>query len=344
MINLTVISHAVGKFAVKYGPKILSVGGAAMTIGGAVMACRATLKADEVLEAHQARINKLEMALAVSEGYIQEHPGEELNEADIFTEKDYKRGKFEAYCMTAIDFIKLYAPAVSMILGGVGMMQAAFWTTEHKRATAVAALTSVEQAYSNLIEAHGNNINPEPMVHEKREVILDGEDEPSEQVILDPNRIDENFFFFLYDEDNPNWTSGPFSNGRWGMNISLITSRLNHMQYDLSGYRTTHYLVNDVARELDLKETAIGHFFGWNAMAGDQIEYKIFPYRKVYETDNDTEPLLLPITLEELKKLEAQDIQTGYCIGIQLYSSHDGSDDLTLPRYIYPEIFENDAA
>ena len=103
-------------FLIKHGPRIMSVCGAGMTIGGAVMACRATLKAYEVVDHHKEVMAVIEEARETSIA----------NSDELFTEKDYKQAKFETYMSTAFSFVKLYAPSVAVGLSGVGLMQSAF--------------------------------------------------------------------------------------------------------------------------------------------------------------------------------------------------------------------------
>lgn len=308
-------------FAIKHGPKIMSVCGAGMALGGAVMACNATLKVDAVLEEHRAAMDRIEAAKALSDAKIN---SEELVDPKlIITDRDYKQAKFEAYLSTTVSLVRLYGPAFAVGLSGVGLMQSAFFITEHRRATAVAALTSLDQMYNKLLENSGGLQELRPAATEKLIAGETEDDEATMQMVVDPNAV-EDPFFFMFDESNVNWTSGPFNNGRFCLNSRLIESTIERMNYDLSGYRTPWYWGNDVRSRLDIEENGVNHFYGWNGMFEEMIEYVLAPYRVVHEDGvPDDEPLYLPITLTELKELEEQDVQTGYAIGVGLGRGFD---------------------
>ncbi len=314
-----------GNWLVKNGPKIAAVSGGVMAVGGAVMACEATLKVDEVLERHKQKMERIEAAKAISE---ENGDGE-------FTEKDMKRAKFETYRDTAIELVKLYGPAVAVGFSGVGLMQSAFWVTERRQATAVAALTTMDQMYQNLL-ASGTNDIPE-----SEEIVVENDDSESDDVVVLNTNPSVDPFFFIFDVDKKHFEN-TFTNKKaeFVTNERFLLSAIENYNYMLSGHTIDHVWVNDILKAWGMEETAIGQFYGWNEATGDQIEYDIIPFVKEWNDEDGKQfPLLVEIDRDEFDDLEAQDIQEGYCIGIRLKSSSDGYGRVTMPRNIYNEVY-----
>lgn len=318
-----------GNWLVKNGPKIMSVAGGAMAVGGAVMACEATLHADEVLDRHKQKMAKIEEAKRISD-----ETAEEVE--DVYTEKDMKRDKAIVWAETARDFVKLYAPAVSVGLSGVALMQGAFWMTEHRRAAAVSALTSVNQMYQNLLEKSGGQEVAGYLENPSIKALPAEEEgkEDDEVLVLDPDK-ETDPFFFIFDKTNPNWADG---NG-FLLNERFVTATLDAFNYRLSSHAVDHLWVNDILKALDMSERDYGGFYGYNANTGDIIEYDIVPFVEIVEDENDNVPLLVETDMDTLRELEACDVQDGYCIGVRLKSSSDGQDGLVQPRFIYNEVY-----
>ena len=311
-----------GNWIVKNSPTIMTVAGGAMAVGGAVMACEATLHADEVLDRHKQKMARIQAAVALN---AEAEYGDQ-----VYTEQDMKRDKAVVYFETAIEFVKLYAPAFVVGMGGVGLMEAAFWITERRRAAAIAALSSLQQLYqsalvSEPIEPAGYLPGTNTDVRELD--VTDENDVPGEQIIVDPDK-DENPFWILFDETNPNWSNGSFL-----LNRQFIETTLQAFNYKLSGYRVPQVWINNVRQALGKSEKDWGYFYGWNALTGDQIEWDIVPFIRLadgtlLESDDDT-----------VRSMELNDVQTGYALGVRLMSSSDGFDDRSWPRYIYDEVF-----
>lgn len=314
-------AHKAGNWIVKNGPTIMSVSGGLMAVGGAVMACNATLKVDEVLDRHKEKMARIEAAKALSD----ENGDNELSENDI------KKAKFETYRDTSIELVKLYAPSFAVGMSGVGLMQAAFVITERRRASAVAALTTLDQMYQNLVNK-SNAIAPELRLTEENPqptLLEDGTD----RLILEPeNETDP--FFFIFDAANANFQhTFKKKDIEFLTNEQFILGTVDTLNYRLSGYQVDHIWLNDVLRALGIEESEFGQHYGWNAMTGDQIVAHIIPFVK------DDNGVFVEIDMEHFRELDRQDIQQGYYIGVRFKSLSDGYDEETDPRFIYSEVF-----
>ncbi|MBO5629437.1 MAG: hypothetical protein J5965_10230 [Aeriscardovia sp.] len=314
-----------GNWLVKNGPTLMEVGGGLMAVGGAVMACKATLHADEVLARHA---EKMDTILAAKTASDEAGDGE-------YTDKMMAHDKTIVYAETAVEFIKLYGPAFAVGMSGVGLMQSAFYITERRRATAVAALTSLDQMYQGLLASaneHEIDITNNPTTK-----VLDAPkkgEEPQETMVVDPEK-DTDPFFFIFDDTNPNWCSNAFL-----LNERFIKTTLDAFNYRLSGYALPQVWINDILKALDLEEKDYGHFYGYNAASGDTIVYEVIPFLKEWgDEDSEQMPMLIETDMDAIRELEMNDIQEGYCFGIRLKSNSDGYDDVVDPRFIYNEVY-----
>ena len=314
-----------GVWLSKNGPTIMSVGGGAMAIGGAVMACKATLHADEVLQNHKSKIERIHEAKRISDQRVENDEVEYGDE--IYSEKMMKHDKAVVYLETARDFAKMYGPAVSLGLGGIGLMHGAFSIMKGRHGKAVAALTTMEQAYNALLAQHGELGGVAAPAALPAADISD--EEGVERVVVDADASYDPFFF-IFDGRNPNW-----DNAKSGFiqNSSFVQSRIDLLNYRLSAKERDYIWVNDVLKELGIEQTALGHFHGWNVTAGDTIVYEVLPY--IYGDDL----VLHETTMDNIREMELSDVQTGYCLGIRLLSSSEGYSDLIQPRMIYNEVY-----
>lgn len=328
-----------GKWFVKHGPKLMSVSGGVMAVGGAVMACKATLHADEVLDRHKQKMAKIEAAKAVSE---------ESGDGG-YTEQMIKRDKAIVYAETAVEFIKLYAPAVSVGFAGVGLMQGAFYISERRGAETLAALTAMNEMYNELLAKNpeiAEEMNALPV--EKKEiriskipdVAMEGSDKVEELLCEDYipvemfDVIDNDPFAFRFDSSSgDSWCSG----NCFVLNSNEILSTMKAFEYRRA---SRHVWVNDIRRAFGASEKALGDSHGYNTIPGDVVEYEAYPF--VYDMIDGMCVGMSAIpgdTTEErmnnLKELELSDRPDQYCYVIQLH----GNTPNGTPRFIRNEVY-----
>lgn len=99
-------AHKVGFALKKHSPEILMGLGAVGVVASSVMACKATLKAQEVVEQAKDDLNLI-------------HDAIEVSTEEEYSVADQKKDTTVAYARAAFGFAKLYAPAV--VLGGLSL-------------------------------------------------------------------------------------------------------------------------------------------------------------------------------------------------------------------------------
>ena len=119
----------------KASPEILIGAGIVSIVAGTVFACRATLKADQVIDDHANKMYAIERA---KEDY-----------KDSYSNKDELQDKVTTYTQTAVGFAKLYWPAAVLMTGGVVCLLSAHGIMKQRNAALAAAYAVVDKAFKS---------------------------------------------------------------------------------------------------------------------------------------------------------------------------------------------------
>lgn len=261
MTKLDVMNNATrafykAKFALKkHSPEILIVAGVVGTVTSAVMACKATTKIDGILENHKKQVDVINGAI--------ENP-EVLNGAE-YTVDDQKKDLTIVYAQTAVEFIKLYAPAV-----GLGVLSITAILTSNnilrKRNMAIAAAyTALDKSFKDyrgrVIERFGKELDRELRFNIKQKEVeetVTNEDGTESVVkktieVIEDDEISEYAVFF--DATCRAFEKDPELNK---MVIRRVQDWANN-KLQRQGY----LFWNDVLVELGLDRTRAGQIVGW---------------------------------------------------------------------------------
>jgi len=128
----------------KASPTIMVVGAAIGGVTATVLACKATLKAQDILAEHKDSVEKIHEAKdKVDTGEIQ------LSEGETSTEKDMKDDITKQYLKTGLKLAKVYAPAVGLGAASLGCMFGSHHIMSKRNATLTAAYIALEQTYNS---------------------------------------------------------------------------------------------------------------------------------------------------------------------------------------------------
>lgn len=135
--------NTVARTTKKHSPEILLGIGVVGIVGGTVLACRATLKLDGILDEQKERLNKINDIL--------EHP-EKIADDASYTEEDAKRDKTIVTVQTVGRLAKAYLPAVVIEVAGVVCVCGAFGLVKKELGATAALLSATETAFSEYRE------------------------------------------------------------------------------------------------------------------------------------------------------------------------------------------------
>ena len=128
----------------KASPTIMVIGAAIGGVTATVLACKATLKAQDILAEHKTNVEKIHKAKdKVDSGEIK------LSEGETYTEKDMKDDITKQYLKTGLKLAKVYAPAVGLGAASLGCMFGSHHIMTKRNATLTAAYIALEQTFNS---------------------------------------------------------------------------------------------------------------------------------------------------------------------------------------------------
>lgn len=229
----------------KNAPTLLFVGGVAGVVATTVLACRATLKLEGVIDESQQKMAE------VNAKYTLE--GEENSKA-------HKKELTGVYVGQVGQLTKLYGPSVIL-----GTLSIAALTKSHdmlnkRNAAVVAAYTAV----SNAFEEYRARVREEFGEEKEREiryagknvdVVVEGKNGPKTKQEMKATNLDASPYAVFFGPDNENWSPLP------EYNIMFIRLKQNWLNDMLKA--RGHVLLNDAYDALGMPRTHAGSVVGW---------------------------------------------------------------------------------
>jgi hypothetical protein len=259
----------------KYSPEILTAAGVIGTVGSTVLACKATLKVEDILDEAKKKSNLINAV----------HDGEIEVDAE-YTDKDYSKDLLVNRTQTAVKLIKLYGPAISLgalsitaILGGQHILR--------KRNVAVmAAYKLCEESFNNYRSRVKDELGEEKdrqfyygMTEETVKDKVKSKDGKTKTVTKKVEKAPDHLYSQyarFFDEANINWDKSPEQNMYF---LKMVQNQMND-KLKARG----HVFLNEVYDALGFDRSEAGQLVGWvwnkdnTAMeAGDgYIDFGIF--------------------------------------------------------------------
>lgn len=284
----------------KYSPEILTAAGIIGTVGSTVLACKATLKVEDILDEAKKKSNLINAV----------HDGEIEVDAE-YTDKDYSKDLLVNRTQTAVKLIKLYGPAISLgalsitaILGGQHILR--------KRNVAVmAAYKLCEESFNNYRSRVKDELGEEKdrqfyygMTEETVKDKVKSKDGKTKTVTKKVEKAPDHLYSQyarFFDEANINWDKSPEQNMYF---LKMVQNQMND-KLKARG----HVFLNEVYDALGFDRSEAGQLVGWvwsndnTAMeAGDgYIDFGIFDgndYAKRAFVNGDERSILLDFNID----------------------------------------------
>lgn len=284
----------------KYSPEILTAAGVIGTVGSTVLACKATLKVEDILDEAKKKSNLINAV----------HDGEIEVDAE-YTDKDYSKDLLVNRTQTAVKLIKLYGPAISLgalsitaILGGQHILR--------KRNVAVmAAYKLCEESFNNYRSRVKDELGEEKdrqfyygMTEETVKDKVKSKDGKTKTVTKKVEKAPDHLYSQyarFFDEANINWDKSPEQNMYF---LKMVQNQMND-KLKARG----HVFLNEVYDALGFDRSEAGQLVGWvwnkdnTAMeAGDgYIDFGIFDgndYAKRAFVNGDERSILLDFNID----------------------------------------------
>lgn len=267
----------------KYSPEILLGVGIISGGVGLVMTCKATLKAEEIINELTTTREKIDTVKELAD-----------NDKVTYDDKQYKEDKIRAYARAGVDLAKLYGPALSLELLSLGCILFSHGILKKRNLALFASYKALEEgfkAYRKRVRDEENGIEKDlyyktgitkkiiksDILNDKGEVV--GEKE--EAMVILPKGVSEYAKFF--NSTNKNWSNVP------EYNLTFLKMQQNFAN-DLLHSRG-HVFLNEVYDLLGLERTTAGALCGWVEGHGDnEIDFGLYEGCGDYPDDyaNDT--------------------------------------------------------
>jgi hypothetical protein len=244
-----------GMFKIKkHSPEILLVAGITGTVATTVIACKKTLKINDILDENKEIVDSIHNEL-------------DKHDEEKYSQKDANKDLAIAYTQTGVKLFKLYLPAIGLGTLSISMLIGGHHILSKRNATIVAAYAALDRSFKkyreNVIDVYGQGVDqalrfnikalkedPENKKDDKKKT----EEETKEiQITDDYNK--ESIYARFFDVGNKDWTKDPEYN--------LLFLR-KQQAYANELLRTKgHLFLNEVYDMLDIPRTKAGQLVGW---------------------------------------------------------------------------------
>ena len=260
----------------KNSPEILLGAGIVGFVGTVVLACRATCRADEVLEFHRKKIKDINDAKEIADA---DPEGEMSYDIEL-----YRQDKAIRYLKTTGSLAKLYAPTIAVGTLSLACILTSRNIMQKRYLGVVAAYNGVSAAfeeyrkrvrdeYGEGLDKHfryGTTYDELPVYDENGKKTKEKEQiEKTETEMVIPN--DDSCRFF--DSFNPNWDKNPTFSMMWLRGQQNILNDILHTR--------GHVFLNEVYDALGFPHTPQGAVLGWIDGEGDNcIDFGLYDPNK----------------------------------------------------------------
>lgn len=294
--------YKVGFTLKKHSPEILVGAGVVGVVASTVMACKATLKVNAVLDETRANVEKIDTALELGK----------TEAGETYTEEDSKNDLRIVYIQSGVKLAKLYAIPVTLgaasiaaILGGHKILKG----RNLALATAYTGLMNDYKGYrSRVVERFGEALDKELKYNIKTkeiEEIVVNED-GSENIVkktvqaMDVNHDLTDMFSRVFDDGCTGWDPNP------DYSKMFLIQQQNYANEKLK--RQGYLFINDVYEMLGFQKTREGQMVGW-----------------VYDEKNPIGDNYVDFGISNIHVEKVRDFINGYEQVIILEFNHDGN-------------------
>lgn len=267
------MTRAFGKAGLKFkkhSPEILAVVGTIGVVTSAVMACKATLKVNEVLDQSKKDLETIK----------ESHEHGATPHGIPYSEEDYKKDLTIAYTQTGVKYVKLYGPAVAVGVASLACLLGSNHILRKRNVALAAAYTAVDKSFkayrSRVVDRFGKELDRELRYNikakEVEEIITDenGEEKIVKTTVEMPEFSDHSEYARCFDETCLGWTRDAEYNLMFVKQIqNWANDRLESKSY---------VFLNEVYEMLGMQKTRAGQEVGWvkDGNGDGYIDFGIF--------------------------------------------------------------------
>lgn len=262
----------------KNSPRILFVAGITGVVASTVIACRATLKLEEVLNDAEVEISGVKDELIL-------HPDKK---------RSHQKDLAYVYGKTGFRIVKLYAPAVVIGSASIAALTGSHVALTRRNASLTAAYATLSKGF----DEYRGRVRHE--LGEEREanlyngiVMIEGVDEKGKKTLTpmaDPNHLSPYARFF--DEYSIYWQKNAEHNR---MFVQLQQNYLNHLLVSRG-----HVFLNEAYDQLGIPRSSAGQVVGWKSDGGGDcfIDFHLFDVQNTAFINGHERSILLDFNVD----------------------------------------------
>lgn len=247
----------------KHSPALLFGAGIVGVVATAILASRATLKLDEVLEEAQDELDRVRSASNTR-----------------YSDEERQRDLVVVYVRSGLKVAKLYAPSVLIGVASIAALSGSHVILSRRNVALTAAYAAVDKAFrqyrDRVVKELGLDKDREFRYGvEEREIIEEGKNGPVVKTVKWAGVDGASMYARFFDEGNANWSPQP------GYNMMFLKCQQQYAN-DLL-HRDGYLILNDVYQMLGLKRTSEGAVVGWVLDGGASDNYVDFG---IFDSEN----------------------------------------------------------
>lgn len=276
----SVVAGRTGLKLKKYSPEILLVTGTISIVGGVVLACKETLKVEEILDEAEATKQLINDTLA--------------DDNQDYTEEDAKADSVKVTIRTGVKLVKNYIPSASLILTGLACVFASYGIIRKRNVALSTAYTGLQTAFDSYREKVKEAVGEEREKdirfgrQEVKAEVMDEEGKVTKEKVKVPTTTEHSPYARFFDSSSRAYKDDPeynlaFLNAQEGLANNLLHAR-------------GHVFLNEIYDMLGFDRTPAGQFVGWALGNGDDyIDFGLYnPYSEAGRRFiNGHEPVVL---------------------------------------------------
>ena len=241
----------------KHAPFVLFTVGVVGVIGTVVLASRATLKLDEVLDETNRDLDRIRNA-----------------EREDYTDQDRLRDKATVYATAAGRLVRLYGPAAGVAVVSISALTGSHVILTRRNSALAAAYAVLDRGWreyrSRVVNEFGADKDRELRYNlQERTIIEETEEGPITTKVKDVVPAVASIYARFFDKSSPNW------NPRNNYNQVFIQCQQNWLNNLLQA--RGHVFLNEAYDALGIPRSKEGQIVGWLKEGGDDfVDFGVF--------------------------------------------------------------------
>jgi hypothetical protein len=262
-------------------------------MGGTVLACRSTLKLEDVLQEAQDEIKKArEQDIPETES----NEPKDVDQDEKSEKRNYKRERDVAfaYVSAAADVVKLYAPAIIISGAGIACLTKSHSILTSRNAAITAAYAALDRGFreyrARVVDKYGPDQDREFRYGSEKVEVADPDDGRKKKTVTRVGPEGASVYAKFFDPLSPSWSKDPEDN------MYFLKAQQNYANNVLIS--RGHLFLNEVYDMLGIPHTKAGSVVGWlrsdDGSSDNHVDFGIFDENeKVIDFVNGREAAIL---------------------------------------------------